>query len=152
MRSKEEAHDYRYFPDPDLLPLELDEAFVEECKASLPELPDAKRKRYEGLGITPYNAAQLTAEIETARRFEASLAKVVEKSGKSEAEMANTMANWMLSKAQGVLNTLNISDNQSSIATIFTSEDALVSANSSIVAMTTTNVISVSQAPQVYEI
>src|SRR5438067_11841632 len=45
MRSKEEAHDYRYFPDPDLLPLELDEAFLEECRASLPELPDAKRKR-----------------------------------------------------------------------------------------------------------
>ena len=48
LRSKEDAHDYRYFPDPDLLPLELDEAFLDECKASLPELPDAKRKRYEG--------------------------------------------------------------------------------------------------------
>src|SRR5207302_11003881 len=71
MRSKEEAHDYRYFPDPDLLPLELDEAFLEECRASLPELPDAKRKRYEGLGITPYNAAVLTAEVETARWFDA---------------------------------------------------------------------------------
>jgi aspartyl-tRNA(Asn)/glutamyl-tRNA(Gln) amidotransferase subunit B len=43
MRSKEDAHDYRYFPDPDLLPLELDDAFLEECRASLPELPDAKR-------------------------------------------------------------------------------------------------------------
>src|ERR1051325_5531932 len=51
MRSKEDAHDYRYFPDPDLLPLELDEAFLEACRASLPELPDAKRKRYEGQGI-----------------------------------------------------------------------------------------------------
>ena len=50
MRSKEDAHDYRYFPDPDLLPLELDEAFLEECRASLPELPDAKRARYEALG------------------------------------------------------------------------------------------------------
>jgi aspartyl-tRNA(Asn)/glutamyl-tRNA(Gln) amidotransferase subunit B len=47
MRSKEDAHDYRYFPDPDLLPLELDDAFLEECRASLPELPDAKRHRYE---------------------------------------------------------------------------------------------------------
>src|SRR5881394_12726 len=57
MRSKEEAHDYRYFPDPDLLPLELDEAFIAECKASLPELPDAKRKRYEqALGISAYSA------------------------------------------------------------------------------------------------
>ena len=55
LRSKEDAHDYRYFPDPDLLPLELDEAFLEECRASLPELPDAKRKRYEGAG---HNALQ----------------------------------------------------------------------------------------------
>src|ERR1700741_2770759 len=51
LRSKEDAHDYRYFPDPDLLPLELDDAFLEECRASLPELPDAKRRRYESLGI-----------------------------------------------------------------------------------------------------
>src|SRR5688500_10545628 len=57
MRSKEDAHDYRYFPDPDLLPLELDESFLAECRASLPELPDAKRHRYEnGLGLTPYLA------------------------------------------------------------------------------------------------
>jgi aspartyl-tRNA(Asn)/glutamyl-tRNA(Gln) amidotransferase subunit B len=57
MRSKEDAHDYRYFPDPDLLPLELDDAFLEECRASLPELPDAKRHRYENaLGLSPYNA------------------------------------------------------------------------------------------------
>ena len=73
LRSKEDAHDYRYFPDPDLLPLELDEAFLAECRASLPELPDAKRKRYEGLGITPYNASVLTAEVETARWFDALL-------------------------------------------------------------------------------
>ena len=73
LRSKEDAHDYRYFPDPDLLPLELDEAFLAECKASLPELPDAKRKRYEAHGITPYNASVLTAEVETARWFDALL-------------------------------------------------------------------------------
>lgn len=73
MRSKEDAHDYRYFPDPDLLPLELDEAFLEECRASLPELPDAKRKRYEAAGITAYNADVLTAEVETARWFDALL-------------------------------------------------------------------------------
>src|SRR5690606_29963388 len=52
MRSKEDAHDYRYFPDPDLLPLELDDAFLDECRASLPELPDAKRARYEAAGIS----------------------------------------------------------------------------------------------------
>ncbi len=62
MRSKEDAHDYRYFPDPDLLPLVLEEDFLAECRASLPELPDAKRKRYvEVLGLTPYNARDLTA-------------------------------------------------------------------------------------------
>ena len=71
MRSKEEAHDYRYFPDPDLLPLELDEAFLDECRQSLPELPDAKRRRYvEELGLSAYNAGVLTAEVETARWFE----------------------------------------------------------------------------------
>ena len=57
LRSKEDAHDYRYFPDPDLLPLELSDAFLEECRASLPELPDAKRARYESeLGLSAYNA------------------------------------------------------------------------------------------------
>src|SRR3546814_19986476 len=75
MRSKEDAHDYRYFPDPDLLPLELDDAFLEECQRSLPELPDAKRSRSEsGLGLSSYNAAVLTAEAETARWLEALLA------------------------------------------------------------------------------
>jgi aspartyl-tRNA(Asn)/glutamyl-tRNA(Gln) amidotransferase subunit B len=77
LRSKEEAHDYRYFPDPDLLPVELDEAFLAECRASLPELPDAKRRRYEdALGLPPYNAAVLTAEVETARWFEALLSEL----------------------------------------------------------------------------
>src|SRR3546814_10840799 len=75
MRSKEDAHDYRYFPDPDLLPLELDDAFLEECRASLPELPDAKRARYTGpLGISAYAASVITADVETARWFEALLA------------------------------------------------------------------------------
>ncbi len=73
--AKEDAHDYRYFPDPDLLPLELDDAFLAECRASLPELPDAKRRRYiDELGLSAYNAAVLTAEVETARWFEALLA------------------------------------------------------------------------------
>jgi aspartyl-tRNA(Asn)/glutamyl-tRNA(Gln) amidotransferase subunit B len=97
MRSKEDAHDYRYFPDPDLLPLELDDAFLDECRASLPELPDAKRARYEALGITPYNAGVLTAEVETARWFDALLdagAKPVQAS------------NWVASELFGALNRL----------------------------------------------
>src|SRR5437870_1872214 len=95
MRSKEEAHDYRYFPDPDLLPLELDEAFIAECKASLPELPDAKRKRYEGLGITPYGASVLTAEVETARWFDALL------DAGAEPKQAS---NWVVAELFGALN------------------------------------------------
>jgi aspartyl-tRNA(Asn)/glutamyl-tRNA(Gln) amidotransferase subunit B len=107
MRSKEEAQDYRYFPDPDLLPLELDDAFIAEARASLPELPDAKRSRYvEALGLTPYNANVLTAEVETARWFEAMLAAGAAKQGKAEAELAKPAANWVTSDLFGALNRL----------------------------------------------
>ena len=103
LRSKEDAHDYRYFPDPDLLPLELDEAFLAECRDSLPELPDAKRRRYESeLGLTPYAASVLTAEVETARWFEALLAAT----GKSGAEIGRAAANWVISDLFGALNRL----------------------------------------------
>jgi len=97
LRSKEDAHDYRYFPDPDLLPLELDDAFLAECRASLPELPDAKRKRFEGLGIGAYNASILTAEVETARWFDALL-----DAGAPPAQAAN----WVASELFGALNRL----------------------------------------------
>ncbi len=105
MRSKEDAHDYRYFPDPDLLPLELDEAFLEECRASLPELPDAKRVRYvDGLGLSAYNAAVLTAEVDTARWFEALLAETAKAQNKPEADVAKQAANWLISEFFGALN------------------------------------------------
>lgn len=97
MRSKEDAHDYRYFPDPDLLPVELDDAFIEECRASLPELPDAKRARYEAMGLTAYNAAVLTAEAETAFWFEDLLAEGVD---------AKQGSNWLMSELFGALNKL----------------------------------------------
>ncbi len=107
MRSKEDAHDYRYFPDPDLLPLELDDAFLDECKASLPELPDAKRARYEReLGLSAYNAAVLTAEHETAEWFEEFLRANATAQGKSEADVAKQAANWLMSELTGVLNKL----------------------------------------------
>jgi aspartyl-tRNA(Asn)/glutamyl-tRNA(Gln) amidotransferase subunit B len=107
LRSKEDAHDYRYFPDPDLLPLELDEAFLDECRASLPELPDAKRKRYEGQGITPYNASVLTAEVETARWFDALL----------EAGAAPVQgANWVVAELFGALNRLGKSIEDSPVS------------------------------------
>ncbi len=103
MRSKEDAHDYRYFPDPDLLPLELSEDFVAECKASLPELPDVKRARYETAGISAYNADVLTAEVESARWFDTLLDTGVE---------AKAAANWVTSELFGALNRMgrDISD------------------------------------------
>jgi aspartyl-tRNA(Asn)/glutamyl-tRNA(Gln) amidotransferase subunit B len=107
MRSKEDAHDYRYFPDPDLLPLELEDSFLEECRASLPELPDAKRQRYENvLGLTPYNARELTAEVETFARFETLLAATASAIGKDEKAVATQVANWALSVAPGVMKSL----------------------------------------------
>ncbi len=95
MRSKEDAHDYRYFPDPDLLPLELEEDFLADCRASLPELPDAKRKRYEALGISAYQANVLTAEVEAARWFDT----LLEAGAKPVAA-----ANWTTSELFGALN------------------------------------------------
>src|SRR5262249_28218463 len=71
MRSKEEAHDYRYFPDPDLLPLELDEAWIAAVKHSLPELPDEKKARFtKEYGLSPYDAGVLIAERDTAEFYE----------------------------------------------------------------------------------
>ena len=101
MRVKEDSADYRYFPDPDLLPLELEESFIEDCRASLPELPDAKRARYESeLGLSAYNAAVLTAERETARWFEELAAAGGDK------VTAKAAANWLLSDLFGALNRL----------------------------------------------
>jgi len=100
LRSKEEAHDYRYFPDPDLLPLELSDDFLRGCRDSLPELPDAKRRRYEEvLGLPAYNAAVLTAEVETARWFEALLERLPE-------GQAQRASNWVISDLFGALNRL----------------------------------------------
>ncbi len=107
MRSKEDAHDYRYFPDPDLLPLELDDAFLAECRASLPELPDAKRARYAGaLGLSAYNADILTAEVDTARWFERLVSACAERQNKGEADVAKQAANWLTSELFGALNRL----------------------------------------------
>jgi aspartyl-tRNA(Asn)/glutamyl-tRNA(Gln) amidotransferase subunit B len=95
MRSKEEAHDYRYFPDPDLLPLEFDDAFVAELKTHLPELPDAKKVRFiADYGLSPYDASVLVAEREQADYFEA-VAKG--RDGKAA-------ANWVINELFGRLN------------------------------------------------
>ena len=95
MRSKEEAHDYRYFPDPDLLPLELEQAWVDNIKASLPELPDAKKARFvSSYGLSAYDAAVLSAERPSADYFEA-VAKG--RDGKQS-------ANWVINELLGRLN------------------------------------------------
>jgi len=95
MRSKEEAHDYRYFPDPDLLPLELTQDFVDEIASSLPELPDAKRARFiADYGLTPYDADVLVSERESVDYFE-EVAK-----GRD----AKQAANWVINELFGRLN------------------------------------------------
>ena len=96
MRSKEEAHDYRYLPDPDLLPLELDQNFVDELAVSLPELPDVKRKRFIGdYGLSAYDAGVLVAERATADYYEAVVA------AKRDPKL---VANWVISELFGRLN------------------------------------------------
>jgi len=100
MRSKEEAHDYRYFPDPDLLPLEFTQSFVETLKADLPELPDEKKSRFIGdFGLTPYDASVLVSEHESADFYEAVLAKL-----KDKARDGKLAANWVINELFGRLN------------------------------------------------
>src|SRR5713101_2189559 len=99
MRNKEEAHDYRYFPDPDLLPLELDAAYVEDLEAHLPELPDAKKARFlHDYGLSSYDAGVLVAERDTADFFEA-VAK-----GGDKGRDAKAAANWTINELAGRLN------------------------------------------------
>ena len=144
MRSKEDAHDYRYFPDPDLLPVNLEDSFLEECRASLPELPDAKRIRYvEELGLSDYNAAVLTVEVETFARFETLLAITAKHLGKPEAEIATTVANWSMSTAPGVVKSLGEEANL---------EYATAEAQAAILGMQGAGDISGSQAKEIYEI
>jgi aspartyl-tRNA(Asn)/glutamyl-tRNA(Gln) amidotransferase subunit B len=103
MRSKEEAHDYRYFPCPDLLPLEIEQAWVDDIAANLPELPDAKKARFMGdFGLTDYDANVLTADLEQAAFFES---VALGRDGK-------TAANWVINELFGRLNkqSLTITD------------------------------------------
>jgi aspartyl-tRNA(Asn)/glutamyl-tRNA(Gln) amidotransferase subunit B len=100
MRSKEEAHDYRYFPDPDLLPLEFSAAYVAELKADLPELPDQKKARFiADFGLSPYDASVLVAEHESADFYETVLAKLADK-----ARDGKLAANWVINELFGRLN------------------------------------------------
>ena len=95
MRSKEEAHDYRYFPDPDLLPLEFDDAFIEELAKGLPELPDEKKARFIAeYGVTPYDAMVLTLEKESADFYEQV----------ARGRDGKQAANWVINELFGRLN------------------------------------------------
>ncbi|MEM9756901.1 MAG: Asp-tRNA(Asn)/Glu-tRNA(Gln) amidotransferase subunit GatB, partial [Pseudomonadota bacterium] len=94
MRSKEEAHDYRYFPDPDLLPLEIEQAWVDDIAAALPELPDAKKARFmETFGLSDYDATVLTTDLDAAHYFEAVAGEVPGK----------LAANWVINELFGRL-------------------------------------------------
>lgn len=94
MRSKEEAHDYRYFPDPDLLPLEIEQAWVDDIAAGLPELPDAKKARFvKDFGLSEYDASVLTAEVDAAAYFEAV----------AEGRDGKLAANWVINELFGRL-------------------------------------------------
>ncbi len=98
MRSKEEANDYRYFPDPDLLPVEVDAAFIEAVRAELPELPDAKAARFaREFGLSFYDAAVLSASRELGAYFEAVVAQL----GSAHAKLA---ANWVMGELSSALN------------------------------------------------
>ena len=107
MRSKEDAHDYRYFPDPDLRPLVLDPAWVETLRAALPELPDAKRARFiAAFGLSPYDAGVLVAEQATARYFETV----------AEGRDAKLAANWVTGDLFGALNRKSVTIEDSPVS------------------------------------
>ena len=98
MRTKEDAHDYRYFPDPDLLPLEITPGWIDEVEVSMPELPQAMRQRFEGdYGLSTYDAATLTASIGTARYYEETVAAA----GQDSAKLC---ANWVMGELAARLN------------------------------------------------
>ena len=100
MRSKEQAHDYRYFPEPDLVTLKIDEAWLHRVRESMPELPRARRERFQGLGLSTYDAQVLTSTRDIADYYEAVL-KGYEKAGGGEAK---AVSNWVANELLGRLN------------------------------------------------
>ena len=111
MRSKEDAHDYRYFPDPDLLPLEVSDEFIEDLKKNIPELPDVKKKRFiDKFKLSPYEATILVSDIDIAKYFE----EVVAKMGKNK-DM-KLAVNWITGELFAVLNDKNLEISQSPVS------------------------------------
>ncbi|WP_114814163.1 Asp-tRNA(Asn)/Glu-tRNA(Gln) amidotransferase subunit GatB [Paraburkholderia kururiensis] len=110
MRSKEDAHDYRYFPDPDLMPLVIDAAWVERVKGEMPELPAGMQRRFvEQYGVTPYDAGVLTSSKAMAGYFEA----VVAKAGAAQSKVA---ANWLMGEVSSQLNREGLDVEQSPVS------------------------------------
>ncbi|ABD87823.1 Asp-tRNA(Asn)/Glu-tRNA(Gln) amidotransferase subunit GatB [Rhodopseudomonas palustris] len=113
MRSKEEAHDYRYFPDPDLLPLQFDQAFVDALKAELPELPDAKKARFiADFGLSADDAGVLVSERESAEFYETVLSKLAD-AGRD----GKLAANWVINELFGRLNKEGVAIEASPVST-----------------------------------
>jgi len=107
MRSKEDAHDYRYFPDPDLLPLEVTDEFIEKLKINIPELPDDKKKRFiDKFKVSPYEATILVSDIDTAKYFEEVIAN-------SDVKLAT---NWITGELFAVLNNKNLEISESPVS------------------------------------
>jgi aspartyl-tRNA(Asn)/glutamyl-tRNA(Gln) amidotransferase subunit B len=109
MRTKEDAHDYRYFPDPDLLPLMVSEAEIENIKSATPELPEVKRQAYMQLGLTAYQAAQLTSSRQVSSFFDDAIKGVAR-------AMSPTVANWITGPLAARLNEENLEISQSRIS------------------------------------
>ena len=136
MRSKEEANDYRYFPDPDLLPVNISATDIEEIRAALPELPEQKKQRYIAtLALSDYNAELLTASRDTAIYFEAALAA-------ADNDQAAALANWILGDLAGALNKAGLEIEDSPIPAAELAQ---------LVARITDNTISGKIAKQVFE-
>ena len=114
MRSKEEANDYRYFPDPDLLPVDISAADIAEIRAALPELPEQKKRRYiNDLDLSDYNAELLTANRDTALYFERAIGESA--LGETDSGQAAVLANWILGDLTGALNKAGLEINDSPI-------------------------------------
>ncbi len=135
MRGKEEAHDYRYFPDPDLVPLIVDDAWISSIEKELPELPDAKKGRFiQSYGLAEYDAAVLTSSIELADFFEQTAADLKDK---------KQAANWVMTQLLGMLNAKGLSISQTPVSAL---------AFSSLLKLIETGKINAGAAKTVFEI
>jgi len=109
MRSKEDAQDYRYFPDPDLLPLVISEEMVDDVRRSMPELPSVKRRKFEAAGLTPYQSSTVTATVQAAMYMESAAGKVKKAS-------ASDVANWITGALLSRLNEEGLDPSQSKVS------------------------------------